>query len=347
MSTLTRRARAVLVVAGTVLLLTLVLPSVAGARWGAVADTLTGVPPLWLAGLTAVWAGGLLLHSITLTAALPGLSHRRALTLSLTGSAVANVLPVGGAAGVLLNHRMVRGWGHDGDDFAAYTVVTNLWDVLAKLLVPLAAAPLLLLSHDPLLRRLAVPASVGAGVLALVVLVVGALIGSERLTALLGRRLDRAVAVAAGWVHREPGRWGSRLVAVRRGCADVVRAGWGRLSLGMVLYTAALVLLLWGCCTVVGAAVTVPALLAGFAVERLCTLAGLTPGGAGVVEVGLTSVLVAFGGLPVPVVAAVLLYRLFTFGLEIPVGAAGLLAWGVARRRAATRSARAGWAAAA
>ncbi|MEZ5191932.1 MAG: hypothetical protein R2734_05130 [Nocardioides sp.] len=46
----------------------------------------------------------------SLRAALPGLSMRRALTLSLTGSAVANVLPVGGAAGIVLNHRMTRSW---------------------------------------------------------------------------------------------------------------------------------------------------------------------------------------------------------------------------------------------
>ena len=68
-------------------------------------------------------------------------------------------------------------------------------------------------------------------------------------------------------------------------------------------------------------------MLVGFAAERLLTLAGLTPGGAGLVEVGLAGLLVALGGDPVAVVSGVLLYRLFTFGLEIPVGGVSLAAW--------------------
>ena len=70
-----------------------------------------GGAALQLVALVALWALGLLSHTVTLTAALPTLTHRRALTLSLTGSAVANVLPLGGAAGIALNYRMTRHWG--------------------------------------------------------------------------------------------------------------------------------------------------------------------------------------------------------------------------------------------
>lgn len=69
------------------------------------------------------------------------------------------------------------------------------------------------------------------------------------------------------------------------------------------------------------------ALLVGFTSERLLTLIPLTPGGAGVVEVGLAGTLLLFGGDPAGVVAGVLLYRLLTFALEIPVGGATLAGW--------------------
>ena len=101
----------------------------------------------------------------------------------------------------------------------------------------------------------------------------------------------------------------------------------------MVAYLASLALLLWGCLTVTGTGLSPAAVLVAFAAERLLTLAGLTPGGAGIVEAGLAGVLVALGGDPVASVAGVLLYRVFTFFIEIPVGGVGLLAWLWARRR--------------
>ena len=44
---------------------------------------------------------------------------------------------------------MVRRWGYDNNTFATYTVVTNAWDVLVKLALPMIALPwLALLYHD-------------------------------------------------------------------------------------------------------------------------------------------------------------------------------------------------------
>ena len=55
----------------------------------------------------------------------------------------------------------------------------------------------------------------------------------------------------------------------------------------------------------------------------------ITPGGLGIVEVGLTSALVAFGGPSDRVVAAVLLYRAMS---TLPTLTLGLVSGGIARR---------------
>ena len=123
------------------------------------------------------------------------------------------------------------------------------------------------------------------------------------------------------------------LVALQASCGEVVRARWMRLTLGMTLYTALLFTLMCACLAVTGSGLAPAAILGGFAVERLLTLAGITPGGAGIVEIGLTGILIALGGAPAGVVAGVLLYRALTFGLEIPVGGIGLAAWLWLRRR--------------
>jgi uncharacterized protein (TIRG00374 family) len=333
-----RRLGPVRHVAGVVLALALVLgvlPRVGGVDWRQIAVSAGGVSPGVLAGLAALWAAGLLAHTITLTAALPGLSHRRALLLSLTGSAVANVLPVGGAAGVALNVRMARAWRFSPIAIGAYTVVTNVWDVLAKFALPLAALPLLVItgsggaSH---LTAATVAVVAVAAVGAVVLPATAALLTSSTTTDRAGRAGDRLL-----------GRWlrsrslHSGLMQLHHASRPIVRDRWRPLSLGMAVYTALLFLLLLACLTATGADMGVGAVLVGFTVERLLTLAGLTPGGTGVVEVGLTTALLAFPGSAVGVTAGVLLYRLLTYGLEIPVGGAALVGWLWHRRAQAAR----------
>ncbi len=285
--------------------LVLALPQVSGAPWRAVAAALVAVPAHSLALLVGLWATGLAAHTVTLTAALPGLSHRRALLLSLTGSAVANVLPLGGAAGVALNYRMTRRWGFSPAGFAGFTVVSNLWDVLAKLVLPLFLVPIVLLGLPVPqgLEQLILGASIACPVVAL-----GAAIALAHPRVLIG--------------------FGGRVERGRRVAMSVVRAGWRRLSLGMAAYTLLLFALLQTCLGVTGAGVMWQVGLLAFCVERLATLVGLTPGGLGLVEVGLAGALALSPGAdPAGTAAGVLVYRSLTFGLEIPVGALLLAGW--------------------
>jgi uncharacterized membrane protein YbhN (UPF0104 family) len=72
--------------------------------------------------------------------------------------------------------------------------------------------------------------------------------------------------------------------------------------------------------------------LAAFAVERILSMVVITPGATGVVEVGMTGVLVALRVDATAAAAGVLLYRAFTFGMEIPVGGLSMLAWSLRGR---------------
>jgi uncharacterized protein (TIRG00374 family) len=75
-------------------------------------------------------------------------------------------------------------------------------------------------------------------------------------------------------------------------------------------------------------------LLLAYGAAQLATNLPVTPGGLGVVEGSLTVALVDFGGGEATTVAAVLLYRLLSFWLLLPIGWS---AWGtlslVRRRR--------------
>src|SRR4051812_11077265 len=123
------RLRFLLSWAAALALLGVGLPKVIKVSWHGILPVLAGLHwPVFL-GLVGLWVLGLYVHSFLLTAAAPSLTHRRALALNVPGSAVANVIPLGGAAGVELNRRMMRSWGIGSRGFTGYTVLTNLWDV--------------------------------------------------------------------------------------------------------------------------------------------------------------------------------------------------------------------------
>ncbi len=324
-------------------LLSLGLPAITGVGWTTAAQSLASVPPIWLAGLVVLWALGLLVNTLVLRASLPTLTSRRALTLSLTGSAVANVMPLGGAAGIALNYRMLRKWGYSGSHVATYTLVSNIWDVLGKLVLVALVLPWVALAGSAVLGHVALTALVVAVVAAVVLGVGVAVLAYPPLGARVAALAERAVRSLLSLVgsSRRPSFRG-RVAAVQERTRGVFRRGWAQASLGVTGYIGMLFALLWAALHVAGVDVPAVAIVAAFALDRLFTLGGITPGGTGLVELGLASVLLAAGGDPLAVTTGILLYRTLTFAMEIPVGGVWLGVWEWHHRRVDRRAGIAG-----
>ena len=75
-----------------------------------------------------------------------------------------------------------------------------------------------------------------------------------------------------------------------------------------------------------------PEAFAAWSLARVIGSLPITPGGLGLVEVGLTSVLVGFGGNKAGVVAAVLLFRFLTIVPTLLLGAGAGFVWRRYRR---------------
>jgi uncharacterized membrane protein YbhN (UPF0104 family) len=309
----------------------LLLPRVSGAPWSAIAGALQAATPGQLAALALVWAAGLLVHSRVLTAALPGLTVRRALTLNLTGSAVANVVPLGGGLGIGLNYLMVRRWGFTRSQFSLFTGLVNAWHVALKALLPAAALALLVADGVLLQRRVLAAAVVAGAVLLALLALVAAAVLAPRAGQVVGRAADRVLRLK-GSARTVP--MADRLATVRASCRDLLTTAWRPMTWGVLGYSALQMFLLWACLAVVGAPVPAVAVVAVFAVERAMTALPFTPGGSGVAEVAATAALVALGTAPAAAAAGVLLYRAFVFGLEIPVGGTWLVGWWLVHRTA-------------
>jgi len=311
-------------------ILALALPRVAGAQWSDIASSLGRLSAAQLLLLSVVWLAGLWAHTPALTAALPGLSHRRALLLNLTGSFVSNLLPLGGAAGTVANWRMAKSWGFASPAFARWAMVTNLFDTALKLVLPGVALCWLAIAGMEVTGAVSNAAYLGLGLLTAVVLALWLLARDDRAVRWLGRVADRASARVR--VVQPPAEgYAARAAGFRRDSADLIAAGWGRMVMGKVAYAVLQAALLWLSLRVLGAEVNPAVVAAAFAVERMLSMVAITPGGTGLIEVGMTGVLVALGVDATSAAAGVLLYRAFTFGMEIPVGGLSMLAWSLSR----------------
>ncbi len=290
--------------------------------------------------LALLWAIGLYVYSFALTAALPGLSRRRALNLNLTGSAVANVLPFGGAAGMSLNYLMIRSWGFGAAGFSQYTLLTNVWSILMKLALPALALTALVMTGKPVSQTVEWTALGAAAALAAAVVALVAGLTTRRAAVRVSVATAPTVARLCRLVRRptSPAVVADALLDFRDRVAAVIGRRWLQLSLGSIGYGVLQVLLLWACLRSVGAELSPVVVLAAYAVDRIMSMVVLTPGGAGFAEAGTAATLVALGGAPAVMTAGVLLYRGFIFALEIPVGGVWLAAWLFLRRRTARAS---------
>jgi uncharacterized membrane protein YbhN (UPF0104 family) len=311
------------------------LPYVLGVNWHGVRHVLGGLSGPVLAGLVSLWLAGLIAYTFVLTASLPRLTHLRAFLLNAAGSAVSNVLPLGGAAGVAVTYGMCRSWGHRPSAIMVSALVTGVWNVLARLLLPALGIAALLVANDMPDRRLAVTAgTAGLGLVAIAGLLVAALRSEPAARRTQGLLLRLAERLPASFVPAAQRLAGS-LLRVRHATIDVLRGGWPRLTLGMLGYLALQAVLLVACLAAVGAELGVPQTLAVFALNRALTIAVVTPSGAGVSETGTAALLVHFGAPAAPAAAAVVLYMFFTYAVEIPLGGLAGGVWTLTTRRRA------------
>lgn len=298
-------------------LLIVVVPSMGGGGWSGIIDQFRQIGTAALIGLTVLWFAGLWAYTYVLTGSLPGLRNGQAFALNAAGSAVSNLLPFGGAAGVALTAAMANSWGHTGPAIATSTVVSGVWNTVARLFLPVFAVVALAGSGVAVDNRILTATLIAAAVLLLAVV------------ALAWKRPTR-------WLGRIAGTRVARfLLRLRINIGTVVRQSWPQMTGGMVAYLALQALLLWACLSATGVSLGLGATVAAFAVSRLLTLAVVTPGGIGVSENGTIALLLALGHPAAPAAAGVLLFAFFTFVIEIPVGGVAWLKWSVRRARSA------------
>jgi uncharacterized protein (TIRG00374 family) len=279
------------------------------------ANVLLGLAALGLETASDV-AWGLMGYSLLPPTA--SLGRGRYVALSLAALAITNSIPFGAGASALYVIAQLQDAGLDAVTATSLVAATNM--VAIATLVALFAAVLVL-------RAPAATVLSGADDVAIVTLGVLVLLGLGTLDRLVAAVLHatRALARRVSRHHLEAAL--TRVAVPRIPRASLTRSlGWG---LANWLFDFATLLT---ALAAVGAHVGLAAAASAYVVGALATNLPITPGGLGIVEGSITVALVAFGGAPASMFAAVVLYRIASFWVWLPVGW-GLYFW-LARRTA-------------
>jgi uncharacterized membrane protein YbhN (UPF0104 family) len=307
------------------------LPKLADYRdvWTDLDDLSTAA---WIAlGVVAVWNLFALVPVIVVS--LPGVRFREAFVDLTAGTAVANTVPAGSAIGIGINWAMFDTWGFTPPEFTLSTLVSGFWNNFVKLGLPVVALVLLAASGD--VRGSFVPAAiVGIIVLAGTIVLLALLLSSERLAIAIGDAAGTVAKRVGKWFGRRIATddWGQNAAAFRQRSLHLISARWLALTATAVIGHLSLLLVLLVAVRAVGITnddVSWQQVLASFAFVRLISAIPITPGGLGVVELGLTAALSsgASNATAAQAATAVLLYRALTYLLPIPVGAGCYIFW--------------------
>lgn len=269
---------------------------------------------------------------MAICAVLPAVRLREAAVVNLGSTAVANTLPAGGAIAMGISWAMLSSWGVSMADYVLYTLVSGVWNVFARLGLPVLALLVLVTAGHPQ-PGLVAGAVAGLAVLVIAVAGLALLLRSEAFALRASAALQPVLAIACRLARKQPPSTaaGSLLRFRERVTGLVAVRGW-RITAATVASNLALWLVLLESVRGVGLSQSqLPwqTCLAAFAFVRLLTVLPVTPGGAGIAELGLVGAMAAGAGraVAVQVTAAVLLYRGITYLAPIPGGALACLAW--------------------
>lgn len=301
------------------------------ADYGDVWRAMQTLTPIEWASMLAATVFNLFTYWLANQAALPGLRLRQSAVVTQTTTSVANTLPAGGAIAIGLTYAILSSWGFTGGETALYVGVTGIWNIFTKLALPVIALGLLVIAGRTY-PALVGAAAVGIAILVGAVILLALVFKSERMARKVGDLLGRTISAVKRLFHKPAtDGMGDRAVTFRRETIILVSRRWLRLTWTTVLSHLALFFVLLLSLRNMGvsqAEVSTAEAFAVFAFGRLLTAIPITPGGVGVIDLGYVAGLANFApGEKAAIVAAVLIFRTLTYGIQIPIGAFTYVIW--------------------
>lgn len=315
-------------VAVVALVFAFALPSL--ARYGVVWKELQSLTALWL----AVLLGSVLVNSVTSAlpwrVLLPRLGFLSTLRITQASTALITVLPGGAPAGMAVSFAMLRARKIRSDSAGVTVALAGAWSQLSTFVFPIVALAAISAS-GPLPRPALWAAVAGLVLIVVAVALIAAALAGRRQAVVIGAATQSVALALFRLAHRPIPVWSrtnslrlrrTTLRAIREHGLGLTCATLANQLTGFLVFDLSLRAL--GIST---AQISIAESFTAWSLARLIESLPLTPGGLGLVELGLSGMLIAFGGPHAPVLAAVLLYRGLVVVPTLVLGGIAVLTW--------------------
>ena len=279
---------------------------------------LTSLDPIWFTLALALEVGSFVCTIALQRIALRTKAWYSVTTSQLAGNAISLVVPGGAAVGAATQFRMLAKAGNDTTTTVGGLTAFSLLNIAGLLALPLFVLPAIL-AGTPIAHGLLTTALLGlvgfvlfAGFAAAVLLLDGPMRWAGRVVQAARNRWRRQAEPMTDLPER--------LVRERDSIRDVLGRRWKEASLlssGRLFFDFGCLL---GAIRATGAKPNPSLVLLAYAVAGLLKLIPITPGGLGIVEAGLSGLLILAGVPGGDAVVATLAYRIISYWLPILVG---------------------------
>jgi uncharacterized membrane protein YbhN (UPF0104 family) len=225
---------------------------------------------------------------------MPGLRFLPGILQIETVTAISNTVPAGGAVAIGKTYKMFSSFGFADVVISTAVLTTGIWNIGARLALPVVAAALLAVTGHP--RLLVVETALaGVAVIGASGVVLRLAFRSEVSARWLGHQADRALNGGLHLFRRPAGdRIEQSLLRFRSQTVHLVRhRGWPLTWAALANQAAgfALILIIVEAAGISAGRMTVAAVFASFAVARLASAMPITPGGLGTFDVAFISMM--------------------------------------------------------
>lgn len=312
-----------------------VIPKV--ADYQSIAQYIGEISPMAWALLALAAGAFLIAYPVVLVQVLRSLRLREAFVNHMTGTAITNSVPSGGALALPVNYAMYMSWGFTPESITAGLLAAGVWDWFGRIALPILAVFGVALMGDAVWWMWLV-SLVGVLIVTLMVIALVKVLGSEEGAQSFADRLDRMGAWLFDRIHRTKPDIVAAVLQFRTDLNSIVQTRAIRLTAATVFNHAAMTMLFTVSVYAVGVTTDqIPILwtILAFSLGRFLVMIPVSPGGLGLVDLGWLGLLTmgwqtSNPGVAVDhdlIAAGVLLFRGLSLLPPIPIGMASWVFW--------------------